>query len=252
MCFRHGPPCEVVDRDAEAAEEIEAADARRIVDRCLLQASSRANSKEVAMRTLAAALCILWIVTLTATADAEPLVVPIEVQLRAYIPELTGDRGYVAEGTGETRIDIGEGGATIDDGDIPRLIHEGADLPEGWTALTLVLEGIPGVKSAISWEAWPVVTIKPIALHARIYDLPLDRITDESEPVYDFDLAQLSATTETISEDGVSVGGFMDKDNMVAQFSFLTALDEEIWPKLYAPLAGQIVLGEIRFQTAMP
>jgi hypothetical protein len=145
-----------------------------------------------------------------------PDTLPVIASASVRIADFPANGSFVARGVGELCYQVEKDGALIDASTLPLLVYEAPHAPAGLKALTVIAEGMPGMQAVVSWKGWPVVTFGPLDVRVRAYETPFAEIRNETAPILDLIVPELSFTTGEVQTMDEVLKGYIDGEMLEA------------------------------------
>lgn len=175
-----------------------------------------------------------------------------EMYLTAHFITVPDIQPLTAEGEGALRYELSGKTAEIAGESLPRLVYESHNPPGELSALTVIVEGMPGTRAVVDWEHFPEVMLDDVDVRVRAYDMPLRVIASDDQPIVDIILSKLQLTTGQVEVEGVESEGALDADRMQVLLVGKAVLPEYDYPLYEEWLAGQPVLLELAVKIKNP
>ncbi len=178
--------------------------------------------------------------------------VKVAMTLTARFVTLPDAPDFAAKGQGELCYSIEGKSAKIKGESIPRLTYESDKPPAGLSALTVLVDEMPGTTPVVGWSNFPVVTLDHADVRVRAYESRAAEIKDGTSPIVDVVIPDIMLSTAPIAVEGEQVEGYVDGDSLEAKLVGRTVLPEADFADYDQWLSGQTVLLELAIEIENP
>ncbi|MFA5811525.1 MAG: hypothetical protein WC956_04245 [bacterium] len=178
--------------------------------------------------------------------------VKMSMTLTAHFVTLPDAPAFKAKGQGELCYEIDGKTAKIKGESIPRLTYESEKPPAGLSALTVLIDEMPGTTPVVSWKDFPEVQLEGADVRIRAYEARAAEITDDRTPIVDIVVPDVVLSTAPVAVEGIDSQGYVDGDALEAKLVGRTVLPEDDFPEYQKWLSGQEVLLELEVEVENP
>jgi hypothetical protein len=163
----------------------------------------------------------------------------VAMELTARFVELPGAPYFAAKGSGSLEYEKLDGEAVFDNGSLPEMAFETDDAPADLSNLKVVVSGMLGTSSKLTWKDYPTIDLGGLCLNVKAFD-------SSPHPIFEKAICGIDLSTREVEAYGVSSGGYIDLKDMEAQLAGTLKLpDDDSFPPYAEHLAGKTVILEL-------